>query len=199
VNVICTGPPAANNRTQGNPGEWTLFIMHDLVTPIKRCSITSALPASVLLVISIAGLGSAGSQAARAASSQPPSQPAAEEKLSPEERMQRRFPQPARVGALVGRPVLDDYDNTVGYVQSVVRTGDGKVLLIVRHGGWFGWIGWWQRPVAVPIERVALIGPHVAAIDMPPEQFQTTPTWTPSQDVTEITPTETIRVAITRR
>lgn len=113
--------------------------------------------------------------------------------------MRRRFPQPARVRDLLGLPVLDDYDNTLGYVQRVVRTRDGKVQLIVRYGGWFGWIGWWQRPVAVPIELVALLGPHVAAIDMPPAQFRAAPTWQPSADSSEIAPDETVRVAITRR
>jgi hypothetical protein len=113
--------------------------------------------------------------------------------------MRRRFPQPARVGALIGLPVLDWSDNTLGYVQRVVRTRDGKIQLIVRYGGWFGWIGWWQRPVAVPIEVVALLGRHVAALEMTPEQFRTAPTWQPSGDVSEIPTDETIRVAITRR
>lgn len=113
--------------------------------------------------------------------------------------MRRRFPQPARVRDLIGLPVLDDYDNTLGYVQRVVRTREGKVRLIVRYGGWFGWIGWWQRPVAVPIELVALLGPHIAALDMTPEQFRAAPTWQPSPDFNEIGPDETIRVALTRR
>jgi hypothetical protein len=100
---------------------------------------------------------------------------------------------------LVGLPVLDDYDNTLGYVQRAVRTRDGKIQLIVRYGGWFGWIGWWQRPVAVPIELVAVLGPHVAALDMTPDQFQAAPTWQPSADVQELGPNESISVALTRR
>jgi PRC-barrel domain len=181
------------------PDEWTRLIMPNLVMPIKRCLITSALPASALLVIGIVFSDSAGWHSAQAAATQPPSQQATEPKLSPEERMQRRFPQPARVGALIGRPVLDDDDNTLGYVERVVRTRDGKINLIVRYGGWFGWIGWGQRLVAVPIERVALIGPHVGAVEMTPAQFSAAPTWQPSPDVSEIKPDETIRVAITRR
>jgi len=137
---------------------------------------------------------------ARAESTQPSNaEQTKEEQLSPEEQMRRRFPQPARVRDLIGLPVLDWNDNTLGYVQRVVRTSDGKIQLVVRYGGWFGRIGWWQRPVAVPIEVVALIGPHVGALDMTPEQFRTAPTWQPSADVSEIGPDETIRVAITRR
>ena len=163
---------------------------------MRRCPITSALLAGALFVIG----ATMADSAAQAASTQPSNtEQTKEEQLSPEETMRRRWPHPARVRDLIGRPVLDGWDNTLGYVQRAVRTKDGKIQLIVRYGGWFGWIGWWQRPVAVPIELVALIGPHVAALDMTPEQFRTAPTWQPSADASEIGPDETIRVAITRR
>lgn len=113
--------------------------------------------------------------------------------------MRRRWPQPARIRALIGLPLLDYEDNTLGYVQRVVRTKDGKIQLIVRYGGWFGWIGWWQRPVAVPLELVALLGPHVTLVDVGREVLEPAPTWQPSPDVTEIGADETIHVAITRR
>ena len=32
--------------------------------------------------------------------------------------MQRRFPQPVRVGDLIGLPVLDDDSRTLGYVRA---------------------------------------------------------------------------------
>jgi len=41
------------------------------------------------------------------------------------ERYLRRFPQPARVGHLIGMPVLDLYSKTLGYVREVVRTPAG--------------------------------------------------------------------------
>jgi PRC-barrel domain len=166
-----------------------------LVTPMRCCLITSALLAGALLVIGAILIDSP----TQAASTQPAPDQVKEEQLSPEEAMRRRFPQPARVRDLIGLPVLDDYDNTLGYVQRLVRTREGKVQLIVRYGGWFGWIGWWQRPVAVPIELVALLGPHIAALDMTPEQFRAAPTWQLSPDFNEIGPDETIRVALTRR
>src|ERR1700693_486772 len=64
---------------------------------------------------------------------------AAEPQLTPEEKMNKRFPQPVRVGFLIGLPVLDDDDNTLGRVQQVVRTPEGKISLIVSYGGSFGW------------------------------------------------------------
>jgi ribosomal 30S subunit maturation factor RimM len=45
--------------------------------------------------------------------------------------MQRRFPQPVRVGDLIGLPVLDDSHRTLGFVHDVVRTPQNKIELIV--------------------------------------------------------------------
>jgi|SoiMethySBSTD1v2_1073268.scaffolds.fasta_scaffold1360130_1 hypothetical protein len=164
---------------------------------MRRCPITSALLAAALLVI---GAVAANFPARAASTAQPQiTEQAKDEKVSPEETMRRRWPHPARVRDLIGLPLLDWRDNTLGYVQRVVRTGDGKIQFIVRYGGWFGWIGWWQRPVAVPIEVVGLLGPHVSLLDIGPEDLRHAPTWQPSPDVTEIGPDETIRVALTRR
>ena len=57
------------------------------------------------------------------------------------ERMNRRFPQPVRVGDLIGLPVLDDRSSTLGFVRQVVRTAAGKIELIVSYSRWFGWFG----------------------------------------------------------
>lgn len=166
---------------------------------MRRCPFTSALLAGAIFVIGAAITVTPHDPARAASTPQANTARVEEEQLSPEERMRRRFPQPARVRDIVGLPVLDWRDNTLGYVQRLVRTRDGKIQLIVRYGGWFGWIGWWQRPVAVPIEVVALIGPHVGALDMTPEQFRDAATWQPSADTTDIAGEEVIRVAIARR
>ena len=127
-----------------------------------------------------------------------------ERELSPEEKMQRRFPQPVRVGDLVGLPVLDWLDSTIGYVRQVVRTPDGKIRLIVPYGRRLGWVryggifDWQRRPVAVPLEVVAILGRQLAALDMSREEFDQAPTWTSAQDQ-PVPPNETIRIAITRR
>src|SRR5271157_2546371 len=93
---------------------------------------------------------------------------------SPEERMQRRMPQPVKVGDLIGLPVLDDNQSTLGYVDQVVRTSAGKIDLIVSYSPWFGW---WGRPVAVPIEFVGIFGRNIAALDMSRQDFAAAPTW----------------------
>ena len=118
---------------------------------------------------------------------------------TPEERMNSRFPQPVKVGDLIGLPVLDDYDVTIGHVRNVVRTPQGKIELVVTYGGWpTGWFDWGARPVPVPIEAVAILGRQIAALDMPPKEFAAARTWS-SADGQPIPPNETIRIAITRR
>jgi hypothetical protein len=56
----------------------------------------------------------------------------------------------------------------------VVRNNDGKIELLLPLGGLFGF---GERLVPVPIESVALAGPQVVVVDMPPHRFQKTPTW----------------------
>ena len=114
---------------------------------------------------------------------------------SPEAKFARRFPQKIRVGDLVGRPVVDDHDVTLGTVKRVVRTPEGKIRLIVSYSRWFGWFG---RPVAVPIEVVASIGPNVASVDMQPPAYAAAPTWTEGPD-RPIGDDETIRIALAKR
>jgi hypothetical protein len=114
---------------------------------------------------------------------------------SPEAIMSRRFPQKVRVGDLIGLPMLDDNDVTLGDVERVVRTPEGKIKLIVGYSRWFGWFG---RPVAVPIEVVAILGRQIASLDMPPAEYAAAPTWTEGKDVA-IPDTDIIRIAITRR
>ena len=114
---------------------------------------------------------------------------------SPEARMNRRFPQKIRVDALVGLPVIDDDYGALGTVVEVVRTPAGRILLIVRHGGF---LGLFARNVAVPIEVVAILGRQVASIDMQPPEYAKAPTWVAGRD-TKLGNDETIRIALTKR
>ncbi len=111
------------------------------------------------------------------------------------ERMQRRFPQPVRVGALIGLPVLDDDSRTLGHVRQVVRTPQGKIKLIVAYGGF---LGWGTRLVAVPIEVVGIFGRQLASLDMPPKEYAAASTWHRTDD-TVIPNDDSIVIALARR
>lgn len=143
---------------------------------------------------------SAHTLAARAAplvlaQQQQQAQEKADEEETPEAKMAKRFPQKVRVGHLIGLPLLDENDVTLGHVQKVVRSPDGKIKLIVSYSKWFGWFG---RPVAVPIEVVAILALQIDAVDMPREDFESEPTWSQGTDVV-IADDETIRIALARR
>jgi hypothetical protein len=115
--------------------------------------------------------------------------------LSPEEKMQRRYPQPARAGDLIGLPLLDNDDRTIGRIRRVVRTQAGKLQLIVTYGGV---LGFGQRLVAVPIELVAIAGRQLASLDMSRAEFDAAPAWSEGQ-ATPVAPDEIIRVALYKR
>ena len=117
---------------------------------------------------------------------------------SPTARMARRWPQQVRVDALVGLPVNDDRDRTLGRVLRVVRASDDSIRLIVAYQRTFAWFGWFTRPVAVPIEVVALYGRQLASLDMPADAYASAPTWIAGID-RPLSNDDVIRVAITKR
>jgi hypothetical protein len=118
-----------------------------------------------------------------------------EANLSPEEKMRRRFPQPVRVGDLIGLPLLDWDDSTLGYVRHVVRTPEGKIQLIVNQGRLFGWGG---RLVPVPIEAVAILARQIDLLDISVEDFRAAPAWS-AASTQPIPPDDMIRIALSRR
>jgi hypothetical protein len=111
-----------------------------------------------------------------------------------DERMARRFPQPVRVGDLIGLPMLDDSASTLGVVRQVVRTPQGKIELIVSYSRWFGWFG---HPVAVPLEAVGIEGRQLVSLDMPRSDYAAAPLWQ-AQDATVLPDDATIRIALAR-
>jgi hypothetical protein len=116
-----------------------------------------------------------------------------------EARMARRFPQPVRVGFLIGLPLLDDRESTLGHVREVVRDPSGRIRLIVSYGGWLGgWLNWGGRPIALPIEAIGIYGRQIAALDITPQDIKATPRWTMGND-RPIAPDETIRIALARK
>jgi hypothetical protein len=113
------------------------------------------------------------------------------------ERMSRRFPQPVRVGDLVGLPMLTDSASTLGYVRQVVRTSAGKTELIVAYNKWFGWFGWFTRPVAVPVEAVGIEGRQLISLDMPTSEYAKSLMWQ-RDSATALPADATIRIALAR-
>ena len=118
-----------------------------------------------------------------------------EPELTPEQKMAKRFPQPVRVSFLLGLPVLDENSSIMGHVYAVVRTQQGKLQLVMPIGGF---LGFGARLVPIPIEIVGMLGAQVAVVDMPGDRFMSSPTWISSR-AKPLDPSETIRVAITRR
>jgi hypothetical protein len=104
---------------------------------------------------------------------------------TPAQKFAARYPQPVLAGDLLGLPVLDENDSTIGYVREVVRSPDRKIFLIVPYSGWFGWVRTEQgkRSVAVPIEVVTILGRQINAQDMPRDDFDRAPTWSPGSDL----------------
>ena len=98
---------------------------------------------------------------------------------------------PVRVVDLIGLPIVDQNKLTMGRVRAVVRTGEGKIELLLPLGGLFGF---GERLVPIPIESVALSGPQVTVVDMPPHRFQKTPTWYGSNSET-LAAAETVAVS----
>jgi hypothetical protein len=143
---------------------------------------------------------------ALAAAPQAAASPSQDERVkrSPEEVMNRRYPQPTRVGDLIGLPVLDYWDSTIGYVRQVVRNPAGQVQLIVPYGRLLGWVRWggpfdWhRRPVAVPIEVVAILGRQIVALEMSREEFDSAPEVTMGQNA-PLDADEMIKIALGRR
>ena len=90
------------------------------------------------------------------------------------ERYLKRFPQPARVGDLVGLPVLDLHSSTLGYVRQIVRTSAGQIEFIVGYSWFWGWFG---RPVAVPLEALGIEGRQLVSLDMSRSEYAAAPTW----------------------
>jgi hypothetical protein len=147
---------------------------------------------AAVVCLSVSGLTLmlAAAAAARADDAKPP--------VTPEQRMQLRFPQKVRVGDLIGLAVLDDSHSTLGFVREVVREKDGKVELVIGYGEIFSYLGWDTRLVAVPIEVVGIRGRELASLDMSRGEYTAAPTWRQDGATVVLPPDATIRVALCR-
>ncbi len=107
-----------------------------------------------------------------------------------------RFPQPVRVGDLLGREVLRPVESqdVLGRVRRLVRERDGQIMVVVDFGGF---LGFGARPIAVPVDAMVLLGQDMEIVAFTPEQLQQFPTFSPA-GTTEVTNDTTIKVGLAK-
>jgi hypothetical protein len=161
---------------------------------MTRSELIRRIPAVVVTsLLVVAPLSRVGAATPQDSSALPENQ-----NLDPEQKFARRYPQPVKVGFLIGLPVLDPQRSTYGYIREVVRTAEGKILLVVPYRAWLGWapVDWGRKAVAVPLETVAIQGRQVSALDFSPADFAAAPAY--AGQGTALPPGETIRIAVSR-
>ena len=107
-----------------------------------------------------------------------------------------RFPQPVRVGDLLGREVLEPTESqrVLGRVEQVVRDGDGMLAVVIRFGGF---LGFGSRPISVPVDATVLLGQVLEVVAFTPDQLRGFPTFAPAG--TSVVPADsTIRVGLAK-
>ena len=107
-----------------------------------------------------------------------------------------RFPQPVRVGDLLHRDVLQPVESQVllGTVAQVVRDGSGALDVVIDYGGFLGFA---TRPIAVPVDAMALLGQAMEVVAYTPAQLRLLPTFTPA-GTTPLAPDAVITVGLAK-
>ena len=92
------------------------------------------------------------------------------------EQASERFPQPVKAGSLVHRTVLEPIESqpVLGHVAAVVRTDNGETDIVVDFGGF---LGFFTRPIAVPVDAMTLLGRDMEIVGFTPAQLQLFPTF----------------------
>jgi hypothetical protein len=108
----------------------------------------------------------------------------------------QRFPQPVRVGDLIGRRVLEPLESqpTLGWVREVVKEPDGTIAVVMNYGGF---LGFFSRPIAVPVNAMVLLGQFMEVSDYEPEQLQNFPDFKPA-GTTALAADSIIRVGLAK-
>ncbi len=108
----------------------------------------------------------------------------------------RRFPQKVGVGTLLDREVIQPVESQpgLGRVRSVVRRPDGQVELVMSYGGF---LGFFTRPIAVPIGAVTLLGQVLEVMDFAPAQLARFPTFA-AADAVQLGPEDVIEVGLAK-
>jgi hypothetical protein len=90
-----------------------------------------------------------------------------------------RFPQPVRVGDLIGREVLRPVESqdVLGRVRRLVRDRNGQIMVVIDFDGF---LGFGSRPIAVSVDAMVLLGQDMEVVAFTPKQLQQFPTFSPS-------------------
>ena len=93
-----------------------------------------------------------------------------------------RFPQPVRVGNLIGRDVLRPVESqdVLGHVRQVVRDSSGQIMVVIDFGGF---LGFGSRLIAVPVDAMVLLGQDMEVVAFTPRQLRKFPTFSASGTV----------------
>ena len=107
-----------------------------------------------------------------------------------------RFPQPVRVGDLLGRDVLRPVESqdVLGRVRGVVSDSAGQILVVIDFGGFFGF---GSRPIAVPVDAMVLLGQDMEVVAFTPEQLEHFTTFSPAV-TTDVANDTTIKVGLAK-
>jgi hypothetical protein len=107
-----------------------------------------------------------------------------------------RFPQPVRVGDLLGRDVLRPVESqdVLGRVRRLVRDRDGQIMVVVDFGGF---LGFGSRPIAVPVDAMVLVGEDMEIVAFTPEQLRQLPTFSPT-GTTDVADDTIIKVGLAK-
>jgi hypothetical protein len=107
-----------------------------------------------------------------------------------------RFPQPVRVGDLIGRLVLRPVESqdVLGRVRRVLRDQNGQIMVVVDVGGF---LGFGSRPIAVPVDAMVLVGQDMEVVAFTPKQLQKFPTFSLS-GITDVPDDTIIKVGLAK-
>ena len=107
-----------------------------------------------------------------------------------------RFPQPVRVGDLLGRDVIQPVESQdfLGTVQQIIRNPDGTLAVVIKLGGF---LGFGARPVSVPVDALVLLGQVVEVDAFTPAQLRQLPTFSPAT-AAPLSPDAVIRVGLAK-
>ncbi len=116
--------------------------------------------------------------------------------MSLEQSNAMRFPQPVRVGQLLGRVVLQPVESqtVLGHVRGVVRDTQGQVLVVMSFGGF---LDFGSRLIAVPLDAMVLLGEVMEVAAFTPPQLRGFATFTGS-GATPVPPDTVVDVGLAK-